>query len=166
MVKTAARVFLLIVYVVLAIPVALLFIRSDGQGSHAPYAILFSWGVLPAECGLAGPFGALVLPVCYLVGLFALTTVCAPSSRFWVSVSPFVVHLVGVAPALFAVTRNGWHGVDVTPEFLTESYVTGAVLAALYLLGDWLLARRPTSGTRSDPDPRRFAHMNSGAAHE
>jgi hypothetical protein len=145
------RVFLLIVYVVLSIPVTLLFIRSDGQGSYAPLAILFSWGILPEEYNLAsGAVGGLVVPVCYLLGLLSLTTVCAPSSRPTVSFSPLVMHILGVAMALFAVTQNGSHGVDVTPGFLLESYATAALVAGPYLLGDWLLARKPKTGASLD----------------
>ena len=67
-----------------------------------------------------------------------------------------------LAMALFAVTQNGSHGVDVTPGFLMESYVTAALLAGLYLLGDWLLARKPKTGASPNGDPEMLVSNSGG----
>jgi hypothetical protein len=148
------RVFLLIAYITVSFPVALLFIGSPGLGSHAPKAILFSWGILPLEYAsssgvqpsVASVFVALVFLVFYLLCLFSLTTFCARSSRVAIAFSPLLMHIVGVAVALIIVTRNGWHGVDATPAFLATSYITAALLGGAYVLADWLLARKPNKG--------------------
>jgi hypothetical protein len=144
------RSFLLIMYIVVSLQVALLYIRSDGRGSHAPKAILFSWGILPLEYALASEVQsrvasvfALVFPVFYLACFFSLTTFCARSSRVAIAFSPLLIHAVGVVLALFVATHNGWHGVDATPAFLTNSYIAAALLGGAYVLADWLLARKP-----------------------
>jgi hypothetical protein len=137
------RLVLLIVYVVFSWGVSLFFIRSDGFGSHAPAAILFSWGILPSEYGLVSKtVGFLILPAFYLLSLFALATACArwrPAFSFL----PFVIHGVGIVLALLAVTRHAEHGADATPGFMRASYFVPALLAAAYLLFDGWMARRP-----------------------
>ena len=145
-----------------SIQVALLFIRSDGQGSHAPFAILFSWGILPQHYAMAlglvpsGLVVGLLLPVCYWVCLFSLTTFCARSSRPSISLSPLLIHTAGIMLALLAVTHNGWHGLDAAPGFLTKSYVAAGLLAGSYVLADWLLARKPTRGSARNGGPTQL----------
>jgi hypothetical protein len=135
------RLVLLIVYVVFSWGVSLFFIRSDGFGSHAPAAILFSWGILPSEYGLVSKT-VLIVPAFYLLSLFALATACArwhPAFSFF----PFLIHGVGIVLALLAVTRHTEHGADATPGFMRASYFIAALLAGAYLLFDGWMARSP-----------------------
>lgn len=155
--RTVIRVPLLIVYVFLSIQVCLFFIRSDSQGSYAPLAILFSWGALPGEYHLvSAPVGFWLIPPMYFLCLFSLATVCGRSKRLTFSLMPFLIHGVGVVIALMGVTKNVDHATDVTPAFLRASYVTAALLAGAYLLGDWWLARKPNKGAAPKDNSQRL----------
>lgn len=143
--STAVRVLLLIVYVLLSFAFSLIFVRADGQGSYAPPAILFSWGILAEKYGwVSRPIGFWIVPVLYIVCLFGMVTVCARSPRLAISLSPFAIHGLGALIALRMVNRMAEHGADATRGFLIASYVTATLLITAYLLCDWWLARKPS----------------------
>jgi hypothetical protein len=141
--NSLVRVLLLIVYVLLAYELSLIFVRADGQGSYAPPAILFSWGILAEKYGwVSKPIGFWIIPVVYIACLFRMMTVCARSPRIAIALLPFAIHGFGALIALRMVNRMAEHDTDATHGFVRTSYVIAAMLVAAYLLCDWWLARK------------------------
>jgi hypothetical protein len=133
------RVLLLLAYAPLSLAVGVVF-AGGGHGSYAPSAVMYAWGILPWQFGIAPEMiGFWLVPMAYLVGFFGVMSYLAPSPHRLRSLMPFIFHAVGVMVALVKAE----HGDSIPAGFLAASYIVPAVLAGGYLWCDWNLARRP-----------------------
>ena len=136
--KARARIALLVAYTVVSLIVVVLF-ADEGHGSYAPPAILFSWGIVPWQHGLADSMYDFTVPAAlYLSGLFVLNTALASSAKRRVSMIPIAIHIAGIIVALAGVE----HGDLNTPGWLADSIIVSAPLAILYMTLDWIMLRK------------------------
>jgi hypothetical protein len=126
------------------------FFGGAGDGSYAPPAIFYGWGIVPWQLRLArGETGFWLVPNCYLVCLFGLVTLFARSSDWIVRFAPVAVHAVGVVVAVLQVQ----HGHLAKGAVLGASYLIPALVALAYLWTDCRWARWVWHERRSDRGP-------------
>lgn len=133
---TLLRALLLVAYMVASF-FAGVFFGGAGDGSYAPPAILYGWGIVPWQLGLArSEFGFWIIPNGYLVALFIAVTASVRSNQRILRFAPLAVHMLGVLVATVRVE----HGHLAKGWWLVASYIIPSLVAVGYLACDWHLA--------------------------
>jgi heme A synthase len=112
---------------------------GGGDGSAAPMAAFYSWGLLFAYLSGYNPVGILISYIVYLCILFLLKLLLSYQKKFRGDLVLVCFYLLGSVIAVSIIPRSP----DVPLFYYLIHFVSAVAVVIFYLLADWRLAVGP-----------------------